>query len=157
MERITEKIMKIEHVYSRKFHHELQLDYSNFVAYCQGNNGKSYEEQHCDTSKQDRNLPINPAKIGNILHKIISYSKDGIIKSSNAEIDAAINNILHLNIDKLRNNRKYVYKSVLYELSKLPTYANKNQIKKIIDRWENKDTYGKFYPYYGVAVFILEK
>lgn len=157
MARISEENMKIEHIYSRNMHPELELNYTNLVACCLGNEGKSYKEQHCDTSKKDKCLYKNPAIHGDFIIKTISYNQNGSIKSSDKDFDNEINDTLQLNIEELCINRRTVYKAVNDQLSKLQDYTNKNKIIKILNIWKNKNKYGKFEPYSGVAIFILEK
>lgn len=65
LQRIQPQIgaMKIEHWHSRapgRYPAE-QLDYSNLLGACMGNQGQPWDHQHCDTRKGDRDFSRNPA------------------------------------------------------------------------------------------------
>lgn len=119
--------------------------------------GKAIKNNIVIHQKKDKCLYKNPAIHGDFIIKTISYNQNGSIKSSDKDFDNEINNTLQLNIEELCINIRTVYKAVNDQLSKLQDYANKNKIIKILNIWKNKNKYGKFKPYSGVAIFILEK
>ena len=157
MGRISENNMKIEHVASRHEHPELQLTYSNLVACCLGNEGAPFEKTHCDTSKKSKSLSKNPAIPKYRIEESIQYYPNGTIYSTDSVIDTEINEILHLNLGILCNNRKAVMTVVRKTLSSLPTNATYGEIEKILQKWENQDDSKKYKPYAGIAIFFLKK
>jgi uncharacterized protein (TIGR02646 family) len=50
--RVESNAMKIEHWHSQDKHPAEQLDYSNLLGACMGNEGKRVKDQHCDTRKE---------------------------------------------------------------------------------------------------------
>jgi len=63
--------MKIEHWHSQSGHPQEQLDYTNLLASCMGNDGRYNAERYCDSSKGERELSRNPA---NPLHAVESLT-----------------------------------------------------------------------------------
>ncbi len=53
--------MKIEHWHCQDNYESEQLNYSNMLGACMGNEGKLVRDQHCDTRKGNRDLSRNPA------------------------------------------------------------------------------------------------
>ncbi len=155
--RIGENSMKIEHVASRDKHPESQLDYTNLVAVCKGNEGSPKKEQHCDTRKGNYSLSKNPARQQDRVQESISYMSSGCIHCKDALFDKQINSVLNLNLSKLCNNRKEIWDVVHNGLKNLPQNANRAQIQAMLDRWLCKSTSGQFKPYLGVAIFLLER
>ena len=98
--------MKIEHWRSRARHPDQQLDYSNLLASCMGNDGKRKADYHCDTSKGERDLSRNPANPLHHVEELTRFSGDGRIVSSGPAFDSELNEVLNLNLPFLVNNRK---------------------------------------------------
>ena len=157
MKTISFQNMKVEHVLSRKEHPELQLDYINMVACCNGNEGKNVDEQHCDTYKKSKSLSKNPASRKDKIQESIKYDHTGGILSKDENFNIEINDTLHLNITLLRNNRKLVYEGVLEQLSKLPKNAGYNKIYKLLKEWQERNKNKKLKQYCGVAIYVLKK
>lgn len=157
MGRISETDMKVEHVASRHEHPERQLDYSNLVACCSGNEGKRRSEQHCDTHKGSKSLSKNPAAPADRTEESIQYDTQGYIYSTDPVFEKDINDVLNLNTDVLRHNRKFIRQSVVKQLSLLPINSDKNKIYDLLIRWQKRDSNNKFIPYAGVAIFFIKK
>lgn len=156
MERISADNMKVEHVFSKSRHPELQLTYANLVACCTGNEGCPHEEQHCDTYKGNKDLSKNPAASGSRIEENITYDREGAIHSTEVDFDRELNCVLNLNIAKLCNNRKSVMNAVIKCLRKLPQNAGKSELQKILDNWSRRDKDRKLQPYAGVAIYFLK-
>ena len=88
--------MKVEHWYPQDAPEDRDLEYANLLAVCLGcyNQGEFF---HCDTSKADTVIQLNPT---NVLHiDTIDYEKSsGGIKSSNPDFQQELDEILNLNI-----------------------------------------------------------
>lgn len=120
--------IKIEHYVARNSENE--LDYKNLLAVCKGNEGSRKENQTCDTKKGSEVLHINPQKNADIL--TISYTRNGIIKSSNEVYQQDIDNILNLN-DKngyLIAARKGAIKAIQKNIAR----KSKRDIKKLYEQ-----------------------
>ncbi len=157
MGRISETDMKMEHVASRHEHPERQLDYSNLVACCCGNEGKRRTEQHCDTFKGPRSLSKNPAVPGDRTEESIQYDSLGRIYSTDTVLDKELNTVLNLNIKILCNNRRLVHQAVVETLSAFPQNTGKNRIEDLLRIWRQPGCNNKLNPYSGVAVYWLKK
>ncbi len=116
MSRIDCNNSKIEHFKSQENYRNLQIVYKNLFIACNGGEGKKRKEQHCDTYKGEKEL-----KHINLLSNIesyIKYCKSGEISSSNMEINKELNDILNLNNEILKRNRKETYKRLIQNMNK---------------------------------------
>lgn len=105
--------MKIEHWRCQSRHPEEQLNYRNLLGACLGGHGQPRHLQHCDTRKGDRDLRWNPAEPAHHIETRLRYEVDGSIRSDEAEFDRELNEVLNLNLPRLKNNRKGVLDAVL--------------------------------------------
>ena len=105
--------MKIEHWRSQDLYPDLQLVYQNLLAGCKGGEDQPDEKKHCDTSKGNKDLKYNPADPSHHIETWISYEFDGSIRASDPEFDGQLTTVLHLNLDRIKNNRVGVLNAVL--------------------------------------------
>jgi len=91
LSRITADKMKIEHWHSQRHNEIEQLDYSNLLAACVGNEGRPWKEQHCDTRKGDRTLSRNPADPSHRVDDLVRFPGDGRIISDDVDFDKELN------------------------------------------------------------------
>lgn len=89
--------MKIEHWHSRRHHGAEQLEYSNLLGACMGNQGASPKFQHCDTRKEDRDLSRNLADPDHRIEEFIRFLGDGRIVSTDPAFETELNDVLNLN------------------------------------------------------------
>ncbi|QDC10105.1 TIGR02646 family protein [Oceanicola sp. D3] len=144
--------MKIEHWKCQADHSDLQLVYGNLLGACLGGNGKSPNEQHCDTRKGDRDIKWNPADTAHAIETRLEYLVDGTVKSSDDEFDPELNDILGLNLSYLKNSRKAVLDSVLQWWRSTPKARQK--VQQQIDHRINAAEYQPFSP---VAIWFLRQ
>lgn len=104
----TPKGMKIEHWQCQANHPERQLDFGNLLGVCKGNEGKSFDKQHCDTRKRNCNLSFSVCDPAHAIERQIKFLGDGRIESDDAAINTALNDVLNLNWSRLVSNRKAV-------------------------------------------------
>jgi uncharacterized protein (TIGR02646 family) len=104
MSRIRIDSMQIEHYIARSSDESRDLQYSNMLGVCSGNEGHPRESQTCDERRGNATLTVNPLVKSSI--DTISYTPDARIKSTNAAIDHDLNENLNLNYSLLRRNRK---------------------------------------------------
>ena len=150
--------MKIEHWQCQKDYPERQLDYSNLLGSCKGNEGQAQEFQHCDTFKGQSSLSKNPAeKLVNI-EDTIQYLGDGTIKSSDPIFNNEIDSILNLNTPYLINSRKAVLDGFKQTLQKKGKLKNPT-IKRWIKEWNGDDrsSTDTLKPFCQVVVYWLRK
>ncbi|EDN69751.1 conserved hypothetical protein [Beggiatoa sp. PS] len=153
--------MKIEHHKPQTKYPKLQLDYQNLLASCKGNDGgPKHLPRHCDTSKADQEITLNPVDKLKNCEPLIKYRTNGQIYSDDLVINHELNDILNLNTPTLINCRKAIRLQVIKELTKI---KGKNaawpptKIKKIIEKHKDKDETGQYIPYCQVVIYFLKK
>ena len=114
--RITKQLdtMKIEHWRSRFAYPEQELNYRNLLAACRGGEGQPLRLQHCDTRKSDRDLLWNPADPERRIEDRVGYASDGTIQSDDTVFDRELNDVLNLNLPRIRNHRRAILDAVLH-------------------------------------------
>ncbi len=128
----------------------LSLDYRNMFAVCCGNTGNGKANTHCDKSKGDRLLNIDPRKEEDI--EQIKYKIDGSIYSENPAFDKDLNETLNLNQINLKNNRKSALNAVLATTNKKSPGWNKENLQLLIEHY-SKD----YVPYVGIIRWFLNE
>lgn len=170
MKRIPQKIekdgtisyeMKIEHYKCQDNYQALQLNYSNLLGACTGNEGYPKKLQTCDTKKENTEITINPISTNPSCESLIKYLSNGEIHSDDPRIDYDLNNVLNLNMQTLVDGRREVYEEVQKKVESESTKCTNNRIKtkyfeKELQWWLSQDG-GKFKPYCLVAVYYLKR
>ena len=142
---------KIEHFKSQSKYPDLQLEYSNMLGCCNGNEGQPSKFQTCDTHKKNKELLFNPSNENDCKKMDIKFYKDGTIHSGNKEFDNQLNTILNLNAPHLVSERKALLMAAFNILSK-----KKVSIPKLIKNYSSLEN-GLHKPYYYVVVYYLQK
>ncbi len=159
MGRIAKDKMKIEHWQPQSSYPTLQLAYQNLLGACQGNQGKPKNLQHCDTSKGESEITINPTDAK--CDKLIKYGAkgNGKISSGDVTIDRELNEVLNLNIETLTKNRQAVVDAVIKGLG--TKYPDKTWTVEILTKEIAKYTQlnqdSQYREYCQVAIYYLNK
>ena len=106
---------KIEHILCQQNHGDLQLDFSNMLASCDGGQndrthptrGTPRHEPHCDAKKGNDELPISP--LDNV-EGILTYHIDGTVKGQ-GKVGRELIRILGLDAKFLNSQRKNAIES----------------------------------------------
>lgn len=151
--------MKIEHWRSRDRFPKEQLIYANLLGACKGGekpdpNDERDIDRHCDTSKGDLDLLLNPAK--DDVESTISYLPDGRIRSSNDVFNAELSSVLNLNTFAMVNQRKAVIKSLL-RLFPRRQGLRRQAWEAVARDWNGEDHEGELREYCSVVVFWIRK
>lgn len=158
LRRIEPKLtkMKIEHwrSQSKDKYPELQLVYSNLLGACPGGADRSGEAKHCDTSKGDQDLKLNPSDPAQNVEAGFHYLGDGRVKADDARFDQDINTVLNLNNGSLVKNRKGILDAFRQVL--ISTGPSNTDLKKHLNRWNGAGG-GELAPYCQVVVYYLKK
>lgn len=162
---------KIEHFSPVSKYPEKTLDYKNLWVACHGVTSTQAENQsgirHCDTSKGDCehqwvekknvdcDLTLNPTDCERY---ITGYQHDGTIQYEPI-VKRDIEEILNLNNDILKKRRKKTIEAVIKELNqrRKKTTWTTAEIKKMIEKYENKDSKGQSKPDCQVVIYFLKK
>ena len=147
--------MKIEHWHCQANYPGDQLIYRNLLGACFGGEGKPYKFQHCDTRKGNLDLLWNPADPAHHVQTRFSYGRDGTIRSDHVEFDRQLNEVLNLNLTRLKNSRKGVLDAILeWWRKKRRPVPRQRLVQAIADQTVS---YGDLRPYIHVAIWWLEK
>lgn len=104
--RATPEDMKIEHWQCQTNYPGRQLDFGNLHGACKGNEGQPIDRQHCDTRKGNRDLRISVCDPAHPVEHKIRFLGDGEITSADEAVRTEINEVLNLNLSRLKENRK---------------------------------------------------
>jgi uncharacterized protein (TIGR02646 family) len=152
--------MKIEHHQPQKKYPHKQLDYQNLLASCKGNDGgPKHLPRHCDTSKGEQEITINPADKSRNCEALIKYKSNGVIYSEDPTINKELNQILNLNTPTLVINRKAIIDQVKKEIIKIKGRKSTwsySDIKTKIQKYESKMN-GKYRPFCQIVIYFLKK
>ena len=169
MQRIrpTEDAMKVEHWHSQAGHDAEQLDYSNMLAACMGNQGQPKDEQHCDTLKGNKSLSRNPANLDHRIEHFIKYLGDGRIESSDQELNNQLGKglsskgvlhkgVLNLNRPLFVSNRLSVLDAFRKSLPH-DKALTKGKLRTMEKYWGGRATGIELQPYCGIVVYWVRK
>ncbi len=162
MQRIEPNLekIKIEHRKPQTKNQELQLEYQSLLGACMGNEGQPKHLQHCDTSKGDNEITINPTDNIKNCEELIKYRKNGQIYSDDQTINNDLDKILNLNMQKLVNFRRAIREEVINKLTNIKgkkSAWDNSKIQKMIEKYQSKDAEGKYKPYCQVVIYFLKK
>ena len=149
--------MKIEHWHCQARHPEEQVNYRNLLGACMGGHGQPPHLQHCDTRKGDCDLQWNPADPAHHVETRIRYELDGSIRSDDAAFDKQMDELLNLNLPRLKNNRKGVLDAVLdwWRLERAHGPVPRARVERERDR--RIGAAGELQPFCQVAVWWLDQ
>ena len=146
--------MKIEHWRNRRDHLAEELDYQNLLAACRGGEGQPFRLQHCDTRKGNRGLRWNPANPRRRIEDRVSYANDGTIQSDDHVFDQQLNDVLNLNLPKIRNHRMAILDAVLHWWRRQRRPVPRQRVEREIERRNVPPLHD---PYVQVGIWWLER
>lgn len=144
--------MKIEHWQCQANYQDLQLVYGNLLGACLGGDGKSPNEQHCDTKKGNHDLKWNPANSAHVVEARLRYHFDGRVESSDEEFNMQLDEVLGLNFAYLKSSRKAVLDSVLQWWRSTP-----NARQKVQQQIDHRVSAAEHQPFSPVVVWFLRQ
>lgn len=157
MQRISEKSMKVEHFQCQHSYPNLQLEYTNLLGCCKGNEGFGKKQQICDTRKGSSSLTYSPAIHANFIQRNIKFNSNGKISANDVVYDNEINAVLNLNLKQLKDARASAWDAIEEQLNKKPGTRTRAEIQKLITRYESLNNKGKYLEYAGLILFYLRK
>ena len=146
--------MKIEHWRSRATCPDEELNYRNVLAACHGGEGQPFRRQHCDTLKGDQDLLWNPADPRRRIEDRISYANDGTIRSDDPVFDKQLNDVLNLNLPRIRNHRMAILDAVLHWWRRQRRPVPRHRVEREIER---RNLAPLLDPYVQVGIWWLER
>jgi uncharacterized protein (TIGR02646 family) len=149
--------MKVEHWHSQDSYPLETLDYPNLLGACTGNEGEPPTLQHCDTSKGNQYLSRNPANVEHQIESFIRYGlADGAIYSQDPQFDRELNEVLHLNLQALRNRRLAAVDILVQSLPKKRPWSE-SLLRKALRVWSGESHSGDLEPYCQIVVDFLRR
>lgn len=170
MKRIPQKIekdgtisyeMKVEHYKCQDNYFALQLNYSNLLGACTGNEGNPKKLQTCDTKKGNTDITINPTVANPNCETQIKFLSNGEIHSEDPIIERELTEVLNLNMQSLVDGRREVFETVQRKVENESKKCAGRNLKtryfvKELRWWLSRDN-GKYKPYCTVAAYYLKK
>lgn len=138
--------------------------YSNMLATCHGNDKIDPENKHCDSSRGNAFFKyLNPLEKS--CEKVLGYGDDGSIicldDTHRIDIESDIEDLLNLNFQKIKDNRKSVIDGVKkakeFFRNKLQGKWNKAEFKREQLAKCVKSSSGEYEPYIQVKIYVLSK
>jgi uncharacterized protein (TIGR02646 family) len=154
-----ESEMKVEHWRSQRRYRLEQLVYTNLLGACKGGEKPNPKDErdvdrHCDTSKGDKDLSLNPAV--NDVESTVSYLPDGRIRSSDDTFNEELTLVLSLNTFAMVNQRKAVINSLLQLLPKRQN-MRRDEWEEVARDWNGEGHDNQLREYCSVVVFWIRK
>jgi uncharacterized protein (TIGR02646 family) len=167
-QKINVDSMQIEHHCEQSICTDRTLDYTNFLAVC---DGKGENETHCDTKKAEiarkdnplrtELLPIDVNPTIRIHANSFDYKSSGLLEIENPKHKREIETVLNLNCETLKKSRKKAWKNILKETTNasnrkgqrnLPEKLKKAKIRRLCETAILDN-----FPFKGVYEFILKR
>lgn len=162
MQRIALRSMKIEHWASQSEHPDRTVDWDNLLGACPGGDGERDAIRHCDTSRGETSLTVNPLDRARRCEQLIRYLPNGEILSKDPAVQLDIQETLNLNNERLKPKRAQVYDILKHRLERTERgtergYWPRDMIERELDAWRRLDKEGKYREFCQVAIYFLEK
>ncbi len=156
---------KIEHWGARRAYPELILTFNNLLLACDGGeNGGT--ELHCDSSRHDLDLYIDPLNPG-FCENVIEYNSKGDILirekiQDRKRLSTEINDVLNLNTKTLQDGRLKALQGLTQSFAKVGDWSLNTLERELsrlsfMDKPEDRGRNKKLPQFYGVLVFYLKK
>lgn len=151
----TEDKMKIEH-FKPQNNTNRDLDYTNLLGACKGNEGSPPHLQHCDTAKAKQEITISP--LNEKLMEQIKFTSRGEVFVEENIYNDEMNKVLNLNVSFLRREREAILEAIKQKINKRfgKGRPSKNFIKEELKLWESKND-GRIAGFCQVAIYYLKK
>jgi uncharacterized protein (TIGR02646 family) len=158
MRRIDEATMRIEHRLPRDEHPGEQFAYRNLHAACPGGEGREEGMQHCDVSKRNTEISLDPADAARDVEQLLRYSSSGAIDADDDKLRHDVAVTLNLNLHWLKEARKAKLDGfrVGFERKHKKSWS-RDAMERELKRWADLSPGGRFDPYSGVVVSYLRK
>lgn len=148
--------MRIEHWHCQDNYQDEQLVYANLLGACMGNEGRPRKQEHCDKRKGKDDLSRNPANPDHHIEAFVRFEGDGRVTSQDQAFDQELNEILNLNLEFLKNNRKARLDGFKMAVKKRGP-LRRSTLEKWLRDWNGESHNGELQPYCQVIVYWLRK
>lgn len=148
--------VKIAHLIPQKVDGLRDLEWSNLLAACPGNEGASLARQHCDTRQGNSVLHVSPCEPEHIA--TLSYSGRGEIQSSREDLQKDLDETLNLNDVGLCARRRDAVTSMARALRKRDKgqFTTPN-LQRALGECSTPDARGNLPPFAGALEWWLRR
>jgi uncharacterized protein (TIGR02646 family) len=147
--------MKIAHWHSQDLHEDEQLDYSNLLGACKGNERHPPDQQHCDTRQGNRDIKFNPANPDHRIDQRVRYLEDGTIISDDEEFNEQIKSVLNLNAKFLQQRRREKLQIFLESLG--TKELKRQEQERLLADWNGDSHNRELEPYCQIVICWLRR
>ncbi|RLD53525.1 MAG: TIGR02646 family protein [Bacteroidetes bacterium] len=152
---------KIEHFLCQANHPDQELNYSNMLLACSGQQGSPKHLQTCDTRKGNQTLSFNPSDRIRNIEDLIKYKSNGEIYSSDERLNEELENVLNLNMNTLKINRRIIYEEIQKRImNEGRRIGNRAMKRRFLEQEKAKLLSlndGKFREFCMVSVYVIDK
>jgi len=152
---------KIEHFLCQDNHSNEELNYSNMLLACTGNEGSSERLQTCDTKKKNFDLKHSPSNQMRNIESLIKYKANGEVYSSDKDFNTELEDVLNLNVLQLKENRRAIYEMTRDRIRmKVKQHKNNTLQKSYLESEKRKLltlSNGKFSEFCMVGVYVIDE
>jgi uncharacterized protein (TIGR02646 family) len=132
------------------------LEWTNRLAACPGNEGAPFARQHCDTRQGNRELRISPREPTHI--KSLSYTTRGEIRTSRDDLRDDLDEKLNLNNEALCGLRKEAVRRMLDTLGLCRGDPfSEAALRRALERCSTPDASGNLPPFAGALEWWLRR
>lgn len=148
--------VKIAHFVPQHASPARDLDWTNLMASCPGNEGASRSRQHCDTRQGDSLLRLSPYEPTHVA--TLSYSTHGELRTSREDLRADIDATLNLNDEALCARRREAVLGMVNVLRKRDsgTFTTPT-LRRALLECRNPDSKGNLPPFAGALDWWLSR
>jgi len=152
---------KIEHFLCQADYPVQELNYTNMMLACSGQEGSPKHLQTCDTRKGNQTLSFNPSDQARNIEDLIKYKSNGEIYSTDKTFNQELETVLNLNVNTLKNNRRVIYEEVQKRIINEGRRIGNRALKKRFLESEKARLLslnnGKFREFCMVGVYVIDK
>lgn len=155
MGRLDERTARIEHWHPQGRHSERALDWRNLLLACHGGEGQPPPLQHCDYSKGDEIIRLNP--LDRVEHRF-HYWSNGRLAVDEPSLHAEAETVLNLNALSLRRARQAAISTLIEVLDRRRGGKwSAERLQRKAAELRERSTDGRFVGYCMALVYWLEK
>lgn len=142
----------IEHYITQSEDRPSSLSYVNMLGVCDGNDGYPGHLQHCDRSR--RNVPLTIDPRSGRCEALIKYTNGGEIYSNDPDVNNDLDKTLNLNKPRYLVEGRRI--AIDQARKNLKTW-NEGEIRRAINRWSEMNQDGRFPEFCQAAIYYLTK
>lgn len=145
--------LRMDHLECRTNNPDKTYDYYNIVGSCYPEKGRiGFETRHCDVSKDYLEIPKEIFPTGESCETVLKFGKvTGIVTAKDPVVKEALNKILNLNCQKLKQARKEKFNNVVPDDS-----LKEEERQRLIKEHSQKDDKKMYKPYAGAIINFLK-